>query len=108
MINNLGEWEEEKDYSKSSQEHWCDMDYVAAWVRSKAYEPKTSMKNLVLMVLCHYDDEVEETMYEDGNVKYYFAVPDNRPYPENLMVNIPDVEAYVEASGGLKEFDYYC
>lgn len=102
MINKFGKWEEEKDYNNISQEHWCDMDYMAAWIRRKDYEIKTTMENLILMIFAHYegDDEFME--------KGYFAVEDARKYPDNLMVNIPDVEAYVEASGGLAEFDYYC
>ena len=102
MINRFGQWEENKDYSTFPQTEWCDMDYMAAWIRSKGYEIKTTMENLVLMIFAHYesDDEFME--------KGYFAVKDTQKYPDNLMVNIPDVEAYVEASGGLVEFDYYC
>ena len=101
MINHLGQWEENEDYSTYPQEEWCDMDYMAAWIRSKGYEPKTTMKNLILMIFAHYegDDEYLE--------KRYFAVEDTRKYPDNLMVNILDIEEYVIASGGLAEFDYY-
>lgn len=47
MVNNLGQWTEEKDYSTYPKEKWCDYDYMAAWVRSEGYEPETSMENLI-------------------------------------------------------------
>ena len=102
MINNLGQWEENKDYSTFPQAEWCDMDYMAAWIRSKGYEIKTTIENLILMIFSYYDESDE--VLEKG----YFALEDTRKYPDNLMVNIPDVEVYVETNGGLKEFDYYC
>lgn len=102
MINSLGRWEENKDYSTFPQTEWCDMDYMATWIRSKGYEIKTTMENLILMIFAHYEDDDKYLK------KGYFAVKDTRKYPDNLMVNIPDVKAYVEASGGLVEFDYYC
>lgn len=102
MVNNIGQWEESKDYNTYPQTEWCDMDYMAAWIRSKGYEIKTTMENLILMIFAHYEGDNEFME------KRYFAVEDTRKYPDNLMVNIPDVEAYVEASGGLAEFDYYC
>jgi len=100
MINNLGQWEESEDYNTYPEEKWCDMDYMAAWIRSKGYEIKTNMENLILMIFAHYEDSEE---YKENG---YFAIADTRKYPNNLMVNIPDIEAYVLASGGLSEFDY--
>ena len=107
MINKFGQWEENKDYSTFPQSLWCDMDFMAVWIRSKGYEPKTSMENLILMILAHYNDEAEYTLHEDGSCTYCYAVPDSRPYPEDLMVNIPDVEAYVNDHGGLEEYDTF-
>ena len=103
MVDKFGNWTAEKDYSVYPKEKWCDMDYVAAWIKKLGYSPKTSIENLCGMIVAHYyydDDEREE--------KGYFAIKDDRKYPDNLMIYIPDVEAYVEASGGLAEFDYYC
>ena len=102
MVDVFGKWIEEKDYSAVPEKDWCDMDYVAAWIRSTGYEPKTSMENLINIILNYYD---YDEFHEDGN---YYAVPDNRSYPDNLMIFIPDVEAYVEDNGGLSEFDYWC
>lgn len=94
-------WKAEEDYSAYPENKWCDYDYVAAWIKSVGYEPKTSIENLVDMVLSYYDVDVF-----DINRNYY-AIEDNRKYPDNLMVFIPDIEAYVKDNGGLKEFDYY-
>lgn len=100
MINNLGQWEENKDYITYSEKEWCGMDYMAAWIRSKGYKLKTSMKNLINMIFWYYenDDEVME--------RGYFVIQDTREYPDNLMINILDVEEYVMASGGLEMFDF--
>lgn len=96
----IGKWKEEKDYSIYPKEKWCDMDYVAAWIREQKYKPKTSMENLILMILGYYEDD------NDVEEKGYFAIKDKRKYPDNLMIFVPDVAEYVFASGGLSEFDY--
>lgn len=57
-----GEWTEEKDYSTYPKDKWCDYDYMAAWIRERKYEPKTSMENLITNIFLHYDYEVEEDM----------------------------------------------
>lgn len=46
--------------------------------------------------------------FENNDVKErgYFAIKDERKYPDNLMIFVPDVAEYVFASGGLSEFDY--
>ena len=101
MVGMYG-WTEEKDYSVYKEEEWCDMDYMAVWIRSTGYNPKTSMKHLIEMILSYYNtDEFHEN-------KTYYAIKDNREYPDNLMVFIPDVEAYVNDNGGLCEFDFEC
>lgn len=100
MVDNLGRWTEEKDYNTYPKEKWCDMDYMAAWIRTKGYNPKTSMENLITMIFGYYEDA------EEVKEKGYFGVEDTRKYPDNLMVNIPDVEEYVKTSGGLSEFDF--
>ena len=101
MVNQwTGEWTEEKDYSKYPKKKWCDYDYMAAWIREQKYEPKTSMKNLIEMIFGYYfeNDEVKE--------RGYFAIKDERKYPDNLMVNITDIEDYVMLSGGFEMFDF--
>ena len=95
-----GEWTEEKDYSTYPKEKWCDYDYMTAWIREQKYEPETSMKNLIEMIFGYYfeNDDVKE--------RGYFAIKDERKYPDNLMIFVLDVAEYVFASGGLSEFDY--
>ena len=93
-------WTEEKDYSTYTKEKWCDCDYMAVWMREQKYEPKTSMKNLIEMIFgCYFEDD-------DVKERGYFAIKDERKYPDNLMIFVPDVAEYVFASGGLSEFDY--
>lgn len=99
MVNEItGVWTAEEDYSKYPKQKWCDLDYVANWIRQKKYVPETSIENVSYTILAHY--ELEE--FPNG----YFEIKDNRKYPSNLMINILDIEAYVEASGGIEEFDY--
>ena len=73
------------------------------WLRglgNRGYDPKTSMENLIMMIFGYYEDSDE--IRERG----YFGIQDTRKYPDNLMVNIPDIEEYVIASGGLEVFDF--
>jgi hypothetical protein len=96
MVNQWrGEWTEEKDYSTYPKGKWCDYDYMAAWIREQKYEPKTSMENLITNIFLHYDCEVEEELSsyntENGNFEGTYT---------------DAAQAFVEASGGLSEFDY--
>lgn len=97
MVNNLGQWIEETDYSKFPKEKWCDYDYMADWIRSSGYKPKTSMENLIDIIFYHYEQEiafhVSEFDTESGNF--------GGTYTEAC-------QAFVEASGGLEMFDYEC
>ena len=101
MVDWYGSWIEEKDYNTYPKEKWCDMDYMAVWIRSTGYNPKIAMKDLILNILYYYDESDE--VKEDG----YFLIPDARSFPDNLMVNIEDVEEFVFMSGGLEQFDYW-
>lgn len=85
-----------KDKSK-----WSDIDYVKDYIRSKGYTPKTDLDNLAHMLINHY-----EGMLESENFECY-AIPDNREFPNDLMIHIEDLDVYVSDSGGLEEFDYY-
>ena len=95
MVDTYGRWTEEKDYSIYPKEKWCDYDYMATWIREKRYEPKTSMENLISMVFSHYECEigshVSEFDTESGNFDGTYT---------------DACKAFVEASGGLREFDY--
>jgi len=94
MVDNFGIWTLEEDYSLYPKEKWCDMDYVANYINEQGYVPKTSMASLIEMVLLHFTGEVE-----DNDM---FAPM----YRQNNMINISNLSAFVEASGGFKEFDY--
>lgn len=101
MVDYYGRWTAEADYSTYPKAKWCDMDYVAAWIKSVGYKPKTSMENLVEMIFAHYDIELEDT-----NRDYFTDIEESE---NGLMVSIIDISEYVEASGGgLREFDYEC
>lgn len=94
MVNNLGQWTEEKNYSTYPKEKWCDYDYMAAWIRECGYKPKTDMENLISMIFLNYEDEIG----------YHVSEFDTE---ENFDGTYTDAcIAFVEASGGIKEFDY--
>ena len=94
-------WTAEKDYKAYPKEKWCDCDYVANWIKETNYNPKTSMENLVEMILAHYNGHLTD---EDIN----FFDEDIKESENGLMISVEDVATFVEASGGLNEFDYYC
>lgn len=95
MVDTYERRTEEKDYSKYPKEKWCDYDYMAKWIRRQGHKPKTSMEHLISMIFAHYEGEigshVSEFDTESGNF--------NGTYTEAC-------HAYVETSGGIKEFDY--
>jgi hypothetical protein len=100
MVDCYGKWTEEQDYSKYPEEKWCDYDYMAIWIRKQGYEPETSMENLISNIMLSHD-------WDDNVVKFgYYALKDERKFPDNMMVYIPDIAEYVRDSGGLSEFDY--
>ena len=64
---------------------YTDHDDMTAWIHSQGYEPKTNMKNLIVMIFLHYDGECEE---------------------QDKEFNVEDCINYVMASGGIEVFDY--
>lgn len=95
MIDAYGRWEEESNYNTYPKEKWCDYDVMAVWIREQGYEPKTSMENLISMIFAHYEGEIG------------FHVSEFDVESENFDGSYTDAcKTYVEASGGLKEFDY--
>lgn len=90
-----GKWHEKNDYSTYPKEKWCDMDYVAAYIKKEEYEPKSSMENLVLMIISHFEDATD-----DDNSEFLPRLD------KDWMINMERVRALVEASGGIKKFDY--
>lgn len=98
MVDAYGTWYEEKDYSNYPKEKWCDMDYMAVYIKAKGYEPKTSMTNLIDMIFAYYDGYLED------NDKMFYT--DIEKSENELHVSIKDIDCFVEDNGGLKEFDY--
>ena len=96
MVDNMGHWTPEVDYSMYPKEKWCDMDWVAAWIQQQGYTPRTSLENLTVMCILHFEGEVED---------------ENSPYCPDYFddgINIDGLIRFVEAFGGLREFDYVC
>jgi hypothetical protein len=95
MVDSLGRWIPESDYKSYPKYKWCDMDYIANYIAEQKYQPKTTVENLASMIILHFEGEIE-----NENSDFLPA------YNKNLMININKVKEFVEASGGLKEFDY--
>lgn len=87
MVDTYGKWTEEADYTSYPKEKMCDYDKMAIWIRKCGYKPKTTMENIITMIFAYYDGDLAETDEEFTIEKY---------------------KEYVEASGGLSEFDYEC
>jgi hypothetical protein len=96
MVDYYGRWTPEEDYTNYPKEKWCDMDRIAAWVIEKGYKPKTSLQNLVEMIILSFDcaDNYGEFDKETGFGGY------------GEEFTIEECKRYVEDSGGFAEFDY--
>lgn len=93
MVDCYGRWFEEEDYTVYPKEKWCDYDYMAVWIREQRYKPKTTMENLITMIFAHYESALEdEQYYNEGEYEF----------------TLDGCKGYIETSGGLSEFDYYC
>lgn len=86
MVNTYGVWTYEKN---TAEEKKCDCDRLADWIISTGYQVKTSIEYLTEMIISYATDWFE---HEYGNWEY----------------NLDDVIEYVENSGGITEFDFYC
>lgn len=87
MVDYYGRWTYEHNTPEVEK---TDCDMIADWIVDELhYKPKTSIENLVSMIILHFDD------------------PDNYPeYGEDFTVE--GCKCYVEDSNGPAEFDYYC
>ena len=85
MVNTYGVWTYEKN---TAEEKKCDCDRLADWIISTGYQAETSIENLVEMIIAHVESEREGLLYRN--------------------FDIDDIKEYVENSGGIREFDYYC
>jgi hypothetical protein len=85
MIDIYGKWHEKDDYSKYPEEKWCDYDRLAMWIRGEGYKPKTSMENLINMIILFFGSDIYDTGEE---------------------FTVEGCKKYVMDNGGFVEFDY--
>jgi hypothetical protein len=90
MVDTFGRWAEESDYSEYPILKWCDLDHVANFIRKQGYEPKIDMGELCERIIWEFCEDYE---YEPH-------------YGNDLMICMPNLMFFVEACGGVKEFDY--
>lgn len=95
MVDVYGRWTYEPD---TPEEKKCDYDRIADWIREKGYEPETSIEQLVYMIVLHFEcpDNYGEYDKETGFGGY------------GDSFTIEECKRYIEESGGIKEFDYFC
>ena len=95
MVDYYGQWTYEPD---TPEEKKCDCDRIADWIKEKDYKPKTTIENLVQMIITHFDSPDHYGKYdtETGCGGY------------GKEFTVEECKRYVEESGGFKEFDYFC
>lgn len=87
MVDYYGRWTPEEDYSSFPEEKMTDCDRIAKRIIEDGYEPKTSLEHLVDMIVLICDCPDMEDELDRDNIDTWWA--------------------YIEASGGYAEFDYY-
>ena len=87
MVDPYGNWTYDPTEPES---RWNDMDRVAHWIESQGYEPRTSMENLVVVLMLHFEGDCET---------------ENRDYPSSDEL-VEQIAIFVEQSGTLRDFDY--
>ena len=95
-------WKAQEDYSVYPEKEWCDYDYIASWIKSLGYKPKTSIENLTIMIVSHYD------FYKAEYNRDFFTDIEKSENQDGWMISTKDVSCFVENYGGLQEFDYKC
>lgn len=98
MVDWYGQWT--YDPSELDKCKWCDMDYVAHWIFDE-------MNYTVMIDLEMFISRMLNDYYEEAEDRYY-AIPDLRPYPENLNIHIIDFAAWVYDQGGLAQLEKDC
>lgn len=87
MVDPYGNWTYD---STEPESRWNDMDRVAHWIEAQGYKPQTSMENLVVVLMLHFEGDCEA---------------EDRDYPEPDKL-IEAIALFVEQSGTLRDFDY--
>lgn len=95
MVDYYGQWTYEPDIPEEKK---CDCDRIADWIKEKDYKPKTTIENLVQMIIAHFDSPDHYGEYDVETVC--------GGYGDEFTVE--ECKRYVEESGGFKEFDYFC
>lgn len=95
MVDYYGQWQWNPRLHKKE---WCDYDWLAKWIVDSGYKVKTTIENLVHMIILHFDccDNYGEYDPETGFGGY------------GESFSLTECKRYVEESGGFSEFDYYC
>ena len=93
MVDRYGRWTYEQNTPENEK---CDCDRIADWISEKGYTPKTTIENLVEMIMLYFDypDNFGEYDEEIGAGGY------------GKRFTIDSCKQYVEDSGGFQEFDY--
>lgn len=89
----------ERNFRNLPKENWCDMDFLCEWIRIKGYQVQTTVENLIVNIIHAYNQACATTKSD------FYAVEDNRCYPDNMMVNVADVDAFVRDHGGIAAFE---
>lgn len=87
MVDPYGNWVFDPD---EPEEKRNDMDRVALWILSQGYMPRTSIENLTVVLMLHFEGDCET---------------ENRPYPDSEDL-VPAIATFVGETGTLSDFDY--
>lgn len=103
MVDNIGRWHWESDLPR---QEWCDLDYLMECiVNHGGYNPDyVCMETFLLNIIDAYYSEIDD-MRNENSTRNYFAIEEKNP-DSPLMINADDVWEFIQASGGLQEFDY--
>lgn len=85
MTNNLGCWWYESNTPINKK---CWFDRIADWITSTGYKVETTIENVAIMITSYWEIEMEDRQEQEDTI-------------ENCI-------QFVEESGGIGEFDYYC
>ena len=66
-----------------------DYDCISDWIKETGYKPKTTLDNLIWMIISYFD-----------------CIDNYDDYGEEFTIE--GCKNYVEDSGGIAEFDFYC
>lgn len=85
MTNNLGCWWYESNTPTNKK---CWLDRIADWITSTGHKVETTIENVAIMITSHWKLEMEDRQEQEDTI-------------ENCI-------QFVEESGGIGEFDYWC